>query len=361
MEYFIKLSLFIFLVFSLYFIAKQFYLKKKKLPWFFIILYSVLFSLYSVYIGASPMVNDRANYYAHFFSGRDISKDSIAVNYIFNILRGITSDPNSLPMTFGFLSNLIALTAYRYYKQITPEVLLFIFSSLFTIFTFYAYKQAPANALAALSFAIFFSKMKRFPKILFLSASVFLSILFHEVGYALIIVFPCLFLWGNKYVRGVGYILLPIFMVAFPFIYRYLLGNIGLVSESLGNQSAHYAEGGGEGMGALPVLKGMYFYLITYVGIKYRKDLLSKIPDYDRYLFLSVIASFTFLTTAINYWYFRFSFVFVFPVFYFAYNIYINKTKYKKTYINWYYFAFLICLGMTVKQLIQYFYRYGGI
>lgn len=361
MEYLIKLLLFIFLLVSLYYVALSYHKKGRKISWFAIVVYSILFSFYSAYIGANPIVNDRANYYAHFLSGRDISQDSIAVNYIFHELRKISNNQNILPITFCGISVIIALTAYKYYKNITPKTLLFVFSSLFTIYTFVAYKQAPANALAALSFAIYFSNLKYIPKLFLLSCIIIATILFHEVGYILVVVYFCLFLWGNKYIRNIGFFLLPIFMIIFPFAYRLILGNIGIVSESLESQAAHYVDGGGEGMGAFPAFKGLYFYIITYIGIKYRSRLLKRISDYDRYLFLSIIASFVFMATAINYWYFRFSMLFYFPVFYFAHNIYLHALKWKRSVFNWYNLAYFYCLAMTIKQLIQYFYRYGGI
>lgn len=347
--------------------AQHSYYREKKLSWMSIGFSSLMFGFYALVIGNPSMKGDRGNYALRYVrKGWDVSSESIGLNWAYELMRPISLNADFLFVTFETVYIFLTLVAYRYCKWSTPKALLLLLVSMYPMFGYYGLKQAISQGIIMIAFAIYFNQSDAR---LFKSAIpyiisfilVFCGILFHEAAFIIPLIIFCFIFWNNRTIRNLGYLLLFIMTLAFPLMQTVLFNNIGLLSNNLHSQITVYANGGlGSGMSFLTILKGLPFYIISYVGWKNRNLLGETIPNYDRLLLLAVFSSFTIIISAVNYWYFRFSLYFYFYVFVFA-TMLKECYEYNGLSIRWYKWTFIITLLLTLKDIIQYYFIYGGI
>ena len=293
--------------------------------------------------------------------------DSLGLNWLFEQLRPISLSASFLWFSTAFLFVFITFVAFKYFKQASPYSLLFILCSIYFFFGFAGMKQSFANAFGCFSFMLYFNmpylkeRRKKWLSVFFIILSIIAAILFHEVAMLLIVLYIAFLGWNNKWFRNLGWIFMVIAIVAFPYLSKILFADLAALSESLEEQTAGYAnqENGSVG-NYMTVFKGLPYYIITYVGFMKRKQLLTSIVNYDRYLLLAATVSLTTLASYFNYWYFRFGMLMYLPVFVFSVALYENLSR-VETPRKWLKAAYVVTVLLSVKELAQYYFIYGGI
>lgn len=366
-EYLFKIVLFLSIVWLSYKVSKKTFKKKSRLTWIGLIVLTTLFSLYSVIVTSPNLAGDRGNYFFRYREGWDISHSSLGLNWLYDVLRPISLDANFLWFSTSFIFISITLIGYKYYKQAVPLVLLALLSSNYVVYGYALLKQSMANAFACIVFMLYFnlrrsdSTIKKIVTYIAIFIFVVLATLFHEAAFMLIPIIIILSLWKYGFFKGFGWLALLVVFIGFPIISGWFFENIGMLSESLEEQTIDYAnnEVGHEG-GILTLIKGVPFYLITIVAIFKRKQFQMIIEKYDSYLLLSIILSITSFLTLYNYWYARLGMLLYLPVFVFSSMLYnkMSKRNDLKTLLR---IAYVVLLLLTTRLLSLYYFLYGGL
>ena len=368
--YIAKIFIYIIMCLVLYRLCKRSYKKTgKQISWAVLMLAAFFFSLYSILI-TNPNLNDagdRSNYYRSYEGGWDVTAASPGLNWLYEQLRPISVEADFLWFATSFLTTIITLFAFKYYKQANTKVLLFVFFSNYFIYGYSAIKQSFSNAFACILFMLYFNMpflRKKKDKILVyitIPLIIAVSILFHEASLILLILVIGLSVWENAFARKIGWILMIVFVVIFPYIVDMLYSNIGEISENLEDQTSQYAENSSSLSGnILKLLKGVPFYIITTIGFLKHKVLATKIVNYDRYLFLSAVVSIVFFLSIFNTWYFRFGMFVYMPVFVLAANIY-DKSIIGNSSRSWLRVSLFILAFFSLRSLTLYYFVFGGI
>lgn len=189
-----------------------------------IILISLVITLYAQIGFASQPWGDHVVYTSRFSSGIDISEESIGLNLIYKLLHLFTYDANVMFFVVILFSSIVLLIGYRKNEKFTPEVFLVLLLSEYFLYGFMAIKQMIANSFAVLFFDEFF-KGKKIKSLIY----IFLTILFHEVGYILFVIFIALSCSKNKRFRFAFYAFL-IFLILF---YKEIISTVLTVITSL--------------------------------------------------------------------------------------------------------------------------------
>ena len=320
----------------------------------------VLVGIYGIICGTVPYSADRGNYALRFANDgylMNVKSNSVGLYWIEVVLHLFTYDPRWLFFTIPFLSLLLTLIAYNKIPETTPESLLFLGLSSYYVFSFYAFKQAPAVAFVALAFAFFF-KGKKLSSALFLAV----AICFHESSWIMLPVFIAMVGFKSKAIRGLTYSCLLASVLFFPQVSRYVTNIVSSVSGMDAQISGYLDETGAirEHLNYLTAVKGVPYYFISVVALIKRPVLKGRIDNYDKYLLLSCFTSVTVLLSTFMYWMWRFGTYCYFPVFVFASLIYREMDSFREKQ------QFKYCLGFllgffTLRSLCQYYFIYGGI
>lgn len=310
------------------------------------------------------LAGDRSLYWFLYQSNVDISSRSKGLAWEWNLLRQIAVSKEFLFFSTSFLFILLTLISLKNCKQSTPQALLLLSVSIYFIYGYVLLKQNMANAFSCAAFTSFFNitnenNRKKIILILLTVLFVSLSFIFHESAYLLVLVFPVLFLWDNKYVRWVGTFAIFAALIAIPFFNSSILTYFMNANEDLESQVAAYASAE-MSTNIITIVKGAPFYIITIVGFINRRNLIERISNYDRYLLLSLITSAASILSMVNYWYFRFGMLLYAPVFVYAGLIHHEQKKSNENHF-WFFFICLIFIALAIKQLAQYYMKHGGI
>ena len=373
--YIFKIILYYFLIYAAYRVALSKYKVGARFSWPSIILFSLAFGYYAILVGNPELSADRRNYAIRYVdpSWNDSQTESYGLNWTYEVLRPISLNPDFLCFSFEGCYIFLTLVVYRYYRNMHPKSLLILLCSLYPIFGFYGLKQAISQALVAIAFMIQFNNSdiksdipikprRKYLCLGLLSITFYVgAMLFHEAAYLPFVIFVAFFFWEIRLVRvltlGGVFVGLIWGIVALNFF----LNSVGQFSEVLSRQTEHYIEGvDGFNAGILTIFKGFPFYIISYIGIKYRKYYSNVMRDYDKYLLCTIFVSAMVLLSAINYWFFRFSLYFYFPTFIFAYNL--RQEMLMRGYgVRWYGWVFAITLLLSIKEMIQFYFLYNGV
>ena len=363
-----KTILYYMMVFVFYYFIKKRQNKKVVIKWeshrkmydsksvglFQALLYAFAFGTYAVYITAEVLTNDRKNYAHSYLIDRELTP---AVNLIFDFWRNITDNPKVLFFTFSFIMLFLILIACRENKQFLPKAFSLMVASNLLIFSYNGLKQAPAIAFVAIGISLWLEKKYAVSLI-----CIALAISFHES--ALVAIPMIILLVGAKkrWVRVVEYVVLALFVVAFPTMTQLVTKLLGIIDLSVLEEVDSYLdEDGGliSGFNMFTAIKGMPFYLISSYGLLCRKKLKDKINHYDKYLVMSIFASAMFVLSTYMYWMFRFGIYFYFFAFIFAAQL-IRESANKKMANRFYYTVLMLFLLINIRYYLQYFMNYGG-
>lgn len=358
-EMIVKIVLYFVLVFSMYL-----YLKSKnkkginKFSIFAIILFSLLFGLYSVISGN---LSDRMRY-GNFFSNSIydyiIQRDSLGLFSLYKLLHIFTFDRYVLFFCVSFLFCLISMIAYNNSKSIRPLAFLLLGISNYFVWGLMAFKQCLSVAFMALSWT-YYLKDKNKKYILFL----IISILFHESALIMIPIIICLNTLNRSKLLGIPlYFGLILSIVFFNQISNFIFSLASKIPELEFQMSSYFDEYGSiqNELNIFTVFKGLPFLLIAFYGFIKKPSLEKNIDHYDKYLFITFVCSVTFVLSLYMYWMWRFGMFLLFPTFSFFSQI---LDKYKNGKDNKYIFAavVLLLLFITTRYFIQCYFTYGGI
>lgn len=367
--YILKILLYFLLLYGVYHTAKYRYAIHKPLSWRSILVYVLFFGIYAIIIGNPETKQDRYIYAIRYVDPYwDVSEtESPGLNFAYNILRPISLNPNFLYFVFYVVYMGLTLIAYRFYKSAKPQALLFLLCSLYPIFGFYALKQCIANVFVLLAFVVYFNlheRRKGLGKTIYAWSFIIVllagAISFHEAAMIVPLVFLLFVFWKYKIVRILGYWGIIVGLVCIAPLFNYIFGSIGSLSENLAQQTANYDAGLGFTGNILTGIKGLPFYIITYIAIKYRRVYHASVGNYDKYLLLSILVSCFHVCSIYNYWLFRFALFFYFPVMVFAQNFCSVLVRSHRS-RRWLSFAFWTCLALSVKEIAQLYFLYGGV
>ena len=103
--------------------------------------------------------------------------------------------------------------------------------------------------------------------------------------------------------------------------------------------------------------KGIPFYYITYLGVRFRDKLKNHIKSYDNYLLVSMVCSLLFIMSAKSYWLLRFMYLFLLVVYIFFGTLirFIPNRKMASLIV------FSTTALLTYRELYLVFTKYGGI
>lgn len=292
-----------------------------KMSYWGVVLIAALCSYYnfSVTDGVIGYGSDRKNYLYAFENGRF---EGVGLMFLMDIIHSFNGEFNSLLYLSTFVSVAFVLLAYRFSRDATPQALLLFFLSPFVFQTFTALKQCYANGFAALAIMLLFQK-RSIRKDIICILLIILACLFHSAGYLMIPLFILLKL-NIKIDKPSKLFIVPALFVIF---FKSIILAIADVSNSvLPLLSAKIMEYFGEEnieeeQSVVILLKGLPYYYISYIGVKYRNLLKLKIQDFDKYLLISLIGSLFYLTTIYDPWMRRVTDILTFAIFVFWSNV----------------------------------------
>lgn len=334
--------------------------KKRRIGIIAIIFLCLVIGYYGIICGPNPPKLDRYNYAYRFereSQAEIVKQNSIGLYYIESFLHLFTYNADILFFAMAFIYYFLTFKAYNSYEKAEPLAILLLLLSSYGLFGFYMLKQCMAIVLIAISFAFFFKNKK-----LYCIIYVILALLFHESAWIVVPLYATLFGSKSKWVRILLYGVLIISLVFFNQISANLIKVFSFIPQVEGQVSDYLNEEGGieATNNILTILKGLPYYIITYVGFIKRKKLVDKIDNYDKFLMLSTFCSIATMMSYYMYWMWRFAAYTYFPVFIFASLIHANL-EIKKEKDS---FALILCgvfFALMLKLLIQYYYIYGGI
>lgn len=321
----------------------------------YIILYALLFGLYSITVSVKPYSSDRG-YYAKVF-GNTIYDYQLPKGYSFftKILYYISENPDFLFFAVSFFIIIIILLVYRKFEISNPEGLLLLFTSLYFIYGFHLLKQGIAIAFGTVSIEYILKKKKI--RALFWGI---IAVLFHESALILIVVSLALIDSNKKWKRIAIYLISITIALSFSVFAAYFSDTIARLVPSFGIEMGDYFKDlNFSSSGLATALKGMPVYIITAISIIKRKKISKTINNYDKYLILSVFTSITYILSSYMYWMYRFGLYSMFFVFMFFGEILrkIDSNKEKTIYIL---AVYGITAFLTIRYLSQMFFIYGG-
>jgi hypothetical protein len=369
--YIIKIIFFYSLGLISYGIAKK-YQHTSRFPWIWILIISAAFGYYNTINGGEISGSDRGVYaYLYKQIHWDISEgQSVGLNWIYNQLRPISLDPYLLFFVIYALYAFLTLVAYKFYKAMHPVALFMLLGSFYMIFGFYGFKQEISQGLSSLAFALYFTKAQsrnslaqpwkklfKFFLIVFLIVG---CISFHEAGLIVIPVFLALVFWEFPLLKNFAFLAIIIVLLAGSYIVPFLFSTLAESSNEMQGQLSYYAGSVGTIVNGLPILKGAPFYLIAFIAIQRIRILRRTIPNYDKYLFVVCVAGLSNVIALYQYWFQRLALYFYLPAFCFAYLMKQEMEAQGYT-TRWYNWTLAITLLLSLKEIVQLYFLYGGV
>lgn len=296
-----------------------------KMPIVMILVLAAAYTFFNYYVTETSIRfgGDRTNYEYDFETGR--FNPSIGITFLYTIWHTYDLSFKSLMYFCTFVPMVMVLFAYRVSKDATPHALLLFMLSPFLIVTFTALKQSFASAATVLMLVIMLNRSTRkLEPICWIL--ILVACLFHPSGYLSVVLYVLLKL--NFKVGGITSLLLICIVVL---LFKPMLLEVAEITSNvfpfLSDKIFEYfgENADGELGGLLVTLKGLPYYIITYVGIKYKHHLKSTMANYHSYVLLSVICSLSFITSYFEVWMARLEFLLSFPVLILAGKIYENK------------------------------------
>jgi hypothetical protein len=287
----------------------------RKISFLSIILIATLCTAYNYYITeTSPRFGgDRTNYKYDFDTGR--FNPSVGITFLYNIFHQYNLDFNDLLYVSTFVPIVIVLIAYKYSKDAKPNALLLYFFTPVILFSFTGLKQIYADAFTNSMIILTLQRPHtRFKDILCILL-IAVACLFHTSSYLAPIIF-ILLRYNIKTNPAKLYFLLIVTIVFFKPILFFIAGITSSLLPILSDKIYYYFsdKDAVDNSGLMVTLKGMPYYYISFIAIKYRKRLNSIIADYDKYLLLFTLCSLFYCVSFYDVWMSRMCSMIVFPV-----------------------------------------------
>lgn len=361
LEYILKIFLYFFVIYIIYLFSNNSYVKKnKKLSIFLIILFSIFMGVYSIYCGQAGFSSDRGNYALKFSNdiySTLVYNNSVGLYYLEKVLHFFSYNPKLLYFSVTFIYYFITLLSYNNIEEATPKTLLLLGLSTYGLLGFYLFKQALAIAFISLAYSFITKDGKKLKALL----CVLVAITFHESAWIVVPLYFASTFSSKGLKRYLTYFLLIICTVFFDKINTILISLFNYIPNISVQISSYLNEDGGisNQLNYATALKGIPFYIITILGIMYRKNMKDKIVNYDFYMILCFFASITSILSVNMYWMWRLGTFCYFPIFIFFSNLSRMSKKNRNTSLL-FLSVYLIMFGLNLKLLIQYYFKYGG-
>lgn len=286
----------------------------KKMPLLMALAFSLLCMSYNIYVTetSTMMGGDRTNYQYTYEYER--INESIGLTLLMNIGRMYEIPFFSLLYFSTFFSMLMVFLAYRHSREATPYALLLFFLSFYLNESLTAMKQCYAMGCSTLLFSLLLQKHTILKDVLSIML-IIVACAFHSTGFILIPLYVVLRI-NSKYI-SIGKVLPILILVVMLFMpmMRFIGSLTGDVFSMLaGKADQYFGSGEAAESGLLVTLKGLPFYYISAIAIKYRKRLANKIPDFNKYLLLSLMGSLFYLLSFYDVWMSRFEYSFSFII-----------------------------------------------
>lgn len=331
-------------------------ISKHKISYFNIIVISLIVAFWAVW-NFNVGFEDH-ELYGYQFEIRKYNpgyNQSYGLGLVWDFLHQFTYERNTMFRFMIFCGNFLTLAAYRRDKNIKPQAMLILFLSEYFMYSFVAIKQFIATGFSFLFFADF-SNNKKIRSIIWIP----LAIMFHEMAYILIPIFFALYFKKNKFMRNC-IILGTTVLLLLPTVTNRVLPHLFSLVPALEKQIGPYMDFGELRLQSnyMTVLKGLPFYIGCIIPKWIENEKKLQDPNYNLGSALTIISALFVLASFYNYWYFRFSYLFMLPVFSYIVNI-TDKTEssdvivLKKLFI-------LSFVGLTLKYMLQMYFQYGGI
>lgn len=327
-----------------------------------IIFIALVFVAYNVVVTKinPSTTHDRLIYTMNFYGYR--KTPSIGLSFIIDFIHSFSTNVEWLYYLTTFICMIITFAAYKIDNEASTKTILFLLATQYVFFSLEGLKQAYANAFAVLCIALAIRNDGLKDKLLSI-ASIVGAILFHHTGYFLIPVYIMIRIKKNKRNMILSFLFFGFFVILFePLLTRFAV-LISPFSSFLATKITQYfGEDATESLqteGYMTVVKGIPFYVLTIVGWFKRRKLVDAIRNYDNYLLVSGILSFTYLATIYNSWVYRLSYFFLLPVGVFFSILFKNIENRKNRYL----FAFStvgIIAVLTLRFVILMYLNYGG-
>ena len=323
-----------------------------------IILIALLLGYYSIICGQYPPISDRGNYAFRFSTHNQnyFLKNSLGMWALVNALYLFSDDIHLLFFSIPFFSFLFIWFGFKKYPENDTTAFLFCGLSLYYVYSFYLFKQAPATAISTISIA-YALKKEKVKSIVF----AIIAILFHESAIILAPIIVLVIFGKNKLLRYSAYCFLVALMLGFEQITSFLISRFVGSQSSLRYQLRIYLSDTDAIIGEsnwLTVLKGFPYYFITVYALIYKKRFSSLISCYDDYLTICLISSASILLSGYMYWMWRFAVYGYFPMFIFSALISRKMRKGERLF-----FSLILCgsfVIITIRYLYQVYFIRGG-
>lgn len=335
-----------------------------KLRMVSIIAISSLFTFYNWFItfiiSHNILGSDRTNYRVEFLGERSVG--STGLQFIFNIVKKMGGDIYSVIYLSTFICIFLTLIAYRKCKKTTPRFILLLFMSEYIFFIFTTLKQAYAAVFASLFFVnIIDGSTKKNDFLSFIE--MILSIMFHSSGMILIPLFFIMKIKSkNKDYFSILTLMTIIFVIFLPQIMIIVNKVLGSFMPILSNKIEKYfiltnELSDNQWYAVFKYLPFGYIPLWAFFNRRYYSKFYHK---FDSLLISSVIGGLIVMYSAYVYWFSRFRFSFIFPV-YFMYDLIDNNTTYRSNKIINNMIVYGGTLIFTLRNVILIFIKYGAI
>ncbi len=322
-----------------------------------IILISLLFTLYNVYCTKTSLSfgGDRLNYENYFVN--NITTSSLGLDFIYKMVRFIGGDFYHVLYITTFISCFITFIALK--KLNTNKDIIFILLMLtqFIFNTFTSLKQTYACAFGSLFFVNAF-KDKKFKNVLLCIILIVISCLFHYASFILVPIYFLLLIYKKNF--ALTLICLLLFIVLFAPILNFLMSILKPIFPVLVEKINQYFFLVEEmEVSRISFIKGAPFYYITFILFIHRKKYVDNIKKYDKYFFISFVASISLLMSIYSYWLQRLIHYFYLPVFYIFTLVQSNEKKYKLKMFN-YIVVIALLFIVLIRWFILTYINYGG-
>lgn len=329
---------------------------KHKISYFNIAVISLIVAVWAV-LNFNVDFEDHA-IYGYQFELRSYNpgyRQSYGLGLVWDFLHLFTYNRNTMFRFMIFGGTFLTLTAYRKDKSIKPQAMLILLLSEYFLYSFAAIKQFIATGFSFMFFADF-SNNKKLRSIIWIP----LAIMFHEMAYILIPIFFALYFEKNKLFKNCM-ICGATVLLLFPAVANKALPYVFNLVPDMEQQIDIYMNAGGLILQSnyATILKGLPFYVGCIIPKFIEKEQKLHVPNYNLGNALTILSSVFVLGSFYNYWYFRFSYLFMLPVFSHIVNITENTKSsdvkgMKKLII-------LSLAGLTLKYMLQMYFKYGGI
>ncbi len=333
-----------------------------RLSFVAIVMISAAFVLYNVIVTKmnSATTHDRQIYTLVFYGYR--TSPSAGLSYVISIVKRFSSNVEVLYYVTTLLCMTITLIAYRVDNEASPRSLLFLLTTQYIFFSLEGLKQAYANAFAVLCIALALRNDGKKDTVMSI-VSIILAITFHHTGYFLIPIYIALRLKKDKKTTLASFVLLAL-MIAFfePFLMRVasiLSPYASTLSAKIYQYFGDSASDDLQTEGVLTFVKGFPFYVITIVGWIKRDKLVKSVENYDNFLFISGILSFTYMATLYNAWIYRLSYFFYLPEGIF-YAVLMRNIENHRNKVLFMCSTIVVTSLLTLRFVMLMYFNYGG-